>query len=173
MGNTLYPDNPAMSEGLSDADVKIEFSALKEATSAAFEKRAKAFEAYRDTYDAANEAPYGSIRDGLLAEARRLRSEYNNAQNEYTHQKHLLEECEVRLTDAYKRRREYALDLSGISAEDRMNTKVAWWNKNVTHVYYGGLEAADGLGHGHVIIDDDEIIYHRKPFARHGSFNYT
>ena len=121
----------------------------------AYDKRSKAYKAY-------NEA-------GTLAERTVRRVDYNIAQAEYNSLSREVARREAAARAVNRVRRQMALSIAGVAASD---AKVVWSDDSITHVYFGGIDRADGALHGHVIIKDGAVIYRREPAASHGSHNY-
>ena len=107
------------------------------------------------------------------AEQERLQAEFNAA-----HAAHLRLKAEFqRRLDAVRakeqREREKILEKAGVAPSERGNAKIVQKPDGTTQVYHGGLGRADGLGHGHTVLDAaGQKVYDRQAFAAHGAQNY-
>lgn len=103
-----------------------------------------------------------------------LKLEFNEAQNKHKQLKTEFEEKLAGLKKQQKNEREEILDKAGISWMEREDAKIVKKADGTTQVYSGGLGEGDGLGHGHVALDNDgRKTYERKAFAEHGEQNYV
>ena len=64
------------------------------------------------------------------------------------------------------------VQLAGISSEYADRLLVSWKSNGYVHLYFGGLESPDGIGHGHYVLNaDHQLVYARDPFKPRGAHN--
>ena len=144
--------------------------ALKNQATAALKRQREAYQEYSDLKKLSEVLPGSVSEDELVAK----RQTYNEASGEYTAALSRLERQE-RLAKKAKnlQRKQDALDLAGLTQEERDNAKVVWQDDDITQIYYGGTDKEDGEGHGHIVITNGKITYWRSPFSSHGGHNFV
>lgn len=68
--------------------------------------------------------------------------------------------------------RQIALD-AGVPDQYSDDVRVCASANGVINIYFGGINAPDGIGHGHYVVGDDgNLLYRRDPFQARGVHNY-
>ena len=63
---------------------------------------------------------------------------------------------------------------AGVPYQYRDNVYVSRQPSGTVNIYFGGLGAPDGFGHGHYAMDDSgKVTYSRDPMDQHGAQNFT
>ena len=108
------------------------------------------------------------------AERDAYRAEFDSAQAEF---ERLRDACQRKLNEIKannQKERDRILDKAGVSYLNRQDAKIVKKADGTTQVYHGGLGSGDGLGHGHVALDQSgKKTYSRDAFEKHGSQNYV
>ena len=128
----------------------------------AFKRRREAHSDYFEALKIFNGTTDPASRSALEPRLNELKKIYNDAHNDYSR----LE------SELNKERKNRALDMAGLTADERKNAKVVWQDDITTQIFYGGIDKADGEGHGHIVLMNDLVVYRRTPFSPHGSHNY-
>lgn len=62
---------------------------------------------------------------------------------------------------------------AGVPIQHRNNVVISTDTDGNTNIYFGGVGAPDGPGHGHYVLDGNgNVTYKRDPFDPHGSQNF-
>ena len=105
----------------------------------------------------------------LKGELRKVKITFDNLSESYRQRIGLLREIEKRETEAAKK----IAICAEVPEESLDDILIVKGEAGIIHVYYGGIGPANGLGHGHHIIDNGVVIYKRAPFRPHGRHNYV
>lgn len=138
---------------------KIDTSAFYSAKTS-FENAKSHYEAMKLEFDRLNEK-----RNQAKIELDLAKKEFIRANEEFKKKSE-----EVRTKK--QKERDRVLDIAGVCWPERGDAKIVK-RSDTTHVYYGGIDSADGDGHGHVVLDRfNNVIYERGMHENHGKQNY-
>jgi chromosome segregation ATPase len=101
------------------------------------------------------------------------RAERNRLANEREQARRELDEAKASYYKQFEHKYEGFLDTAEIPTSERKRTIVVKKSNKNIHLYYGGVGKSDGYGHAHVVLDNNEKVYARKPFEHHGSQNFV
>ena len=139
-------------------DASAELRNCKPAT-----ERAKSeFQAARTTYQSAKQR-----HERLAAEFKSAKADFERAKTAF----------EQRLAHVRAQRAHDNRDIAvraGVPYQYLDDVRVRYDADGVANIYFGGVGAPDGPGHGHYAIDrSGKVTYKRDPFDPHGSHNFT
>lgn len=158
----------ALIQEIRDAKENAKWRAPK-VDSSAFYRAKEAFNNAKARHESAKE------RFKYLKEERnRLKAELDSAKGEHARLKERLRQRLEEVKAKRQHERDRILDKAGVRYSERKDAKVVKKSDGTTQIYHGGIGKGDGLGHGHVALDQfGNKIYDRDAFEKHGSQNYT
>ncbi len=107
-----------------------------------------------------------TLRDEAKAKFDAIQAQYLEVKNAFQERLDVLKaEAQVE--------REKMLETAGVTVEEQKDAKIVKKTDGSVQIYFGGIGRADGLGHGHIALNDSGLkFYERKAFESHGSQNY-
>lgn len=139
--------------------------ARHEATKPAFQQAKAEFIAAKQTFDRAK-----TEHERTQAEFRRYKTEFDTVRNAFKSRLEIIKAGNKKRQDEKRAVAEKA----GVPFQYLDSVWVSRDTNGNTNIYFGGVGKPDGLGHGHYVIDRNDVVtYKRDPFDPHGAQNFT
>lgn len=110
------------------------------------------------------------------AETRKLKAEFESAKRKHLRIQETFHERLAAVKAAKKQRQseeDRLMDQAEIPYYYRKSCKVRRSADGTVNFYFGGIGESDGLGHGHISMDNNgKVTYNRDVFDKHGTQNY-
>lgn len=110
-----------------------------------------------------------------LADYQKAKADFEQARDKFNNLNQQFKEAKAKYNEAKKHRKSSADDIArqaGIPSQYLGNVIVKEDSPGCYSIYFGGAGSPDGPGHGHYVLDNGTVTYHRDPYQPHGHQNY-
>lgn len=112
--------------------------------------------------------------ESARAQHQSAKAEFDDAKAKHVAAKDAFRARLEKVRDERKSQARDAAERAGVPLQYRDNVRISRDASGNTNIYFGGLGAADGPGHGHYVLNArGDVTYRRDPFDDHGAHNFT